>query len=50
MFCPYREPDWSDEKYEYMCGLYEAKRQCMIANNVTIIRRKNISNLYELFN
>ena len=40
MFCPYRDEDWSDEKYEWMCGLYEAKHQCMIANNIIILRRE----------
>ena len=47
MFCPYRDEDWSDEKYNWMCGLYEAKHQCMIANNVEILRATNIGNLHE---
>lgn len=47
MFCPYRDEDWSDEKYEWMCGLYEAKHQCMIVNNVEILRATNIGNLHE---
>ena len=25
MYCPYRYPEWSDEYYEWKCGLYEAK-------------------------
>lgn len=45
MFCPYRDEDWSDEKYDWMCGLYEAKHQCMIANSVTILRHSQIKNL-----
>ena len=45
MFCPYRDEDWSDEKYDWMCGLYEAKHQCMLANNVIILREKDIKNL-----
>lgn len=45
MFCPYRDKDWSDEKYDWMCGLYEAKHQCMLANNVIILREKDINNL-----
>lgn len=49
MFCPYRYPDWTDEKYEWMCSLYEAKHQCMIANNVTIIRKKQLDNLSLVF-
>ena len=35
----------SDEEYEWRCGLYEAKHQCMIANGVYIIRNSQISNL-----
>ena len=50
MFCPYRDEDWSDEKYEWMCGLYEAKHQCMIANNIIILRREQIENLDSVFN
>ncbi len=50
MFCPYRYSDWSDEYYVWMCGLYEAKHQCMIENGVTILREKHIINLSkELF-
>ena len=45
MFCPYRDEDWSDEKYDWMCGLYEAKHQCMLANNVIILRQYQINNL-----
>ena len=45
MFCPYRDEDWSDEKYDWMCGLYEAKHQCMIANNVIILRENDVKNL-----
>lgn len=51
MICPYRDKDWSDEYYEYQCGLYEAKHQCMLANNVIILRKKEIDNLsVEMFN
>lgn len=50
MFCPYRDEDWSDEKYDWMCSLYEAKHQCMIQNNVVILRSKEVNNLtIELF-
>lgn len=45
MFCPYRGKDWTDEHHEWMCGLYEAKHQCMIANNVIILRQYQIKNL-----
>lgn len=51
MFCPYRYDDWSDEHYIWMCGKYEAKHQCMIKNNVVILRNDNIKNLtIEMFN
>ncbi len=45
MFCPYRYDDWSDEHYNWMCGKYEAKHQCMIKNNVVILKDDNIVNL-----
>ena len=51
MVNPYRNPDWSDEQYAWVCGKYEAKHQCLIANNVTILRSKDIENLnIEMFN
>ena len=37
MFCPYRREEWTDERYEWECGKYEAKHQCMLNNNVKII-------------
>ena len=49
MYCPYRNPDWSDDKYNLMCGIYEAKHQCMIANGVAILRNKELHNLGEVF-
>ena len=39
MFCPYRYDDWSDEYYNWICGKYEAKHQCMLKNNVIILRK-----------
>lgn len=45
MICPYRESEWTDEHYDYMCGLYEAKHQCMLVNNVVILRKAQIDNL-----
>ena len=45
MFCPYRNKDWPDEKYDWMCGLYEAKYQCMLANDVVILRSTDIKNI-----
>ena len=49
MFCPYRDEDWSDEKYDWMCGIYEAKHQCMISHGVIILRGKSVHNLKEVF-
>lgn len=45
MFCPYRDDDWSDEKYDWMCGLYEAKHQCMNENGVAILRQHHIKTM-----
>ena len=45
MFCPYRNPKWSDEQYAWVCGKFEAKHQCMIKNNVRIMRDADIKNL-----
>ena len=45
MFCPYREPEWTDEYYVWKCGQYEAKHQCMLRNNVPILREDDIDNL-----
>ena len=45
MFMPWRKPGMSDEEYRNACEKEEAKHQCMIANNVVILRRKDIDNL-----
>ena len=45
MYCTWRNPKWSDEYYEWRCGREEAKHQCMIANNVVILRHNDLSNL-----
>ena len=42
MFCPYRKPQWDDDRYFYECAKYEAKHQCMIANGVVILRGSDI--------
>lgn len=42
LYLPYRQKEWTDEQYEYMCGLYEAKYQCMLINNVNIWFKKDI--------
>lgn len=38
MINPFRYPEWSDEQYEQACAQYEAKYQCMLKNNVRILR------------
>lgn len=50
MINPYRNPKWTSEEYNYICGRYEAKHQCMKRNNVIILRSKEINNLQEVFN
>ena len=45
MYSPWRDEDTSDEEYAWECGRAEAKHQCMIANKVVILRRKDIENL-----
>ena len=45
MYCPYCYDDWSDEYYNWVCGKYEAKHQCMLKNNVIILRYNDIKNL-----
>lgn len=49
MFCPYRSKKWSNEEYDDKCKQYEAKHQCMIANNVIILREKEMNNLERIF-
>ena len=41
MFCPFRKKSWTDEEYNKVCERYEAKRQCMLRNNVQIIQSKS---------
>ena len=48
MFNPYRNPGWSDGRYAWECGKYEAKHQCMLRNNVVILRELDIGNLTSL--
>lgn len=50
MFNPYREQEWSDERYVWECGKYEAKHRCMLRNNVVILRESQIENLDSVFN
>ena len=48
MFCPFRESEWTDEEYNWICGKVEAKHQCMLKNNVVILREKDIDNIDRL--
>lgn len=50
MFNPYRKQEWSDEQYAWVCGKFNAKFQCMIKNNVRILRDADIKNLDVIFN
>lgn len=38
MICPYRNADWTDKQYSEICALYEAKHQCMLDNDIVILR------------
>lgn len=38
MYCPYRKKSQTDEQYAEICEPYEAKHQCMIRNEVKILR------------
>ena len=43
MFCSYRHPGWTDERYGQECMLYEAKRRCMLTNGVRVVRMAEYS-------
>jgi len=45
MYCTWRDEDWSDDYYKWRCGREEAKHQCMILNNVVILRHNDLRNL-----
>lgn len=45
MFCPYRYDWWTDEYYQWRCGKEEAKHQCMLNNDVIILRDNDIKNI-----
>lgn len=49
---PFRKKTWSDERYLYECNKLERKRQCLIQNNVVILKDiddwvKNCVNIVE---
>ena len=45
MYKPYKAVGQSLEEYNWACDKEEAKHQCMLANNVIILRGKDIDNL-----
>ena len=45
MYLTWRNKNWSDEYYNWRCGLEEAKHQCMLANGVKILRKNDVKNL-----
>lgn len=51
MYMPWRSKNISDEEYIFNCRREESKHQCMLKNNVIILRDKDIKNIsVELFN
>lgn len=49
MYCPYHNPKWSNDYYDWKCRQFEAKHQCMIANGVIILRQSDIEHLDSIF-
>ena len=43
MICPYRNEGMSDETYQELCDISEAKHQCMIRNNVIICKKDEMT-------
>lgn len=40
MFCPYKKKSWTDEQYAKINEKFEAKHQCMLKNDVVILRSR----------
>ena len=38
MTCPYKRKEQTNEQYTAICEQFEAKHQCMLKNNVVILR------------
>ena len=38
MTCPFRRKDMTDEEYATVCEQFEVKHQCMLKNDVIILR------------
>ena len=49
MICPYGSKKLSPEEYEWLCGKFEAKHQCMLRNGIVILRGKDMKNLDTVF-
>ena len=45
MYCPYHNPKWSNDYYDWKCGQFEAKHQCMMDKGVNIIRGSDIKDI-----
>ena len=43
MICPYRNKDMNDDDYQQYCSLFEAKHQCMLENDVVLMRSAEYS-------
>lgn len=50
MILPYRYKSWTDEYYQYKCDQYNAKFQCMILNNVQILKSQDIQKYLDYVN
>lgn len=42
MICPWHKKGDTPEKIEWRNGLYEAKHQCMIKNDIIILKHKDL--------
>ena len=45
MFCPWGRKKLGEERWKWLCGKYEAKHQCMLKNNVIILKESEIKHL-----
>ena len=45
MYCPWGRKKLGEEKWKWLCGKFEAKHQCMLKNNIIILRYNDIENL-----
>lgn len=45
MYCPWGRKKLGEEKWKWLCGKFEAKYQCMLSNNVMILRQHDIKDI-----